>query len=86
MHSFNPVAHTVLMPLAGLVDWLFGCSHRRKSFPITLRTGRGAAGQQTTESETYVVCLDCGRQFPYDWTTMRMSGHSNRDHSLGKAS
>ena len=76
MHSFNAVANTVRVPLEGLVDWLFGCSHRRKSFPITLRTRHGAEGQQSTEAETYVVCLECGRQFPYDWTTMRMTAHA----------
>jgi len=21
---------------------------------------------------TYVVCLDCGREFPYDWNEMKM--------------
>ena len=21
---------------------------------------------------TYVVCLDCGREFPYDWKEMKM--------------
>ena len=24
-------------------------------------------GQEETPPETYVVCLDCGKQFTYDW-------------------
>jgi hypothetical protein len=51
-------------------DVFFGCWHRRYSFPITVRGGlqRPAAAAVTG---TYVVCLDCGREFPYDWNTMK---------------
>lgn len=54
-----------------LTDILFGCWHRRLSFPFSPRAGqpRPAAAQQTG---TYVVCLQCGRQFPYDWNQMRV--------------
>jgi hypothetical protein len=24
------------------------------------------------QGETYVVCLDCGQQFAYDWENMRL--------------
>lgn len=50
-------------------DWvrgLWGCSHRKTSFPITMD---GASG-----SETYVVCMLCGQRFAYDWTTMSKTG------------
>jgi hypothetical protein len=47
-----------------LADWLLGCSHRRTSFPITCRAER---------TETYVVCLECGTKFRYDWTQMRIA-------------
>jgi len=49
---------------------LFGCWHRRYSFPITMgaKLQRSAAASVTG---TYVVCLDCGREFPYDWNTMK---------------
>lgn len=52
-------------------DLLFGCWHRRLSFPRTVRTGRArpVAARQTG---TYVVCLNCGKEFPYDWEEMRV--------------
>jgi hypothetical protein len=31
---------------------------------------RGAAAASVTG--IYVVCLDCGREFPYDWSQMKM--------------
>lgn len=42
-----------------LLWWLFGCSHRRTTFPLT-------------KKRTYVVCLECGREFQYDWQKMRI--------------
>lgn len=59
--------HRFKVALGVLVDWLFACSHRKKSFPMTLRTS-------TQKVETYVVCLECARRFEYDWTTMRIIG------------
>jgi hypothetical protein len=48
--------------LAALMNSLFGCSHEHTTFPITPnRRGR-----------TYVACLDCGKEFDYDWKSMRM--------------
>jgi hypothetical protein len=29
-------------------------------------------GQEEPPAETYVVCLDCGKQFVYDWENMRL--------------
>jgi len=53
-----------------LIDALFGCRHSRYSFPVTMRrTGRPQAGALTG---TYVACLDCGREFPYDWQEMKV--------------
>lgn len=59
--------------LSTMADWLFGCSHRHTGFPITpLR--RGATEARAPEKlGTYVVCLDCAKQFPYDWATMRIT-------------
>lgn len=54
-----------------ILDALFGCSHKRKTFPITSKRGQrcsNAAGQ----TGTYVVCLDCGKEFAYDWDEMRI--------------
>jgi len=54
----------------GVFDLLFGCWHRRCSFPLTVRgeLRRRAAASVTG---TYVVCLDCGQEFPYDWNKMK---------------
>ncbi len=40
-------------------ELLFGCSHERLTRPFTL------------ESETYKVCLDCGKQIYYSPENMR---------------
>ena len=54
-----------------LFDLVFGCSHRRCSFPITVK-GKFRRSVAASVTGTYVVCLDCGREFPYDWTEMKM--------------
>ncbi len=48
-----------------LVDALFGCTHRHCTFPRTSKKP-GAI------STTYIVCLDCGKELPYDWQEMRL--------------
>jgi hypothetical protein len=60
--------------LSSLVDLLFGCWHTNYSFPITAKPGerRSAAAQPTG---TYVVCLECGKEFPYDWQQMKVVGY-----------
>lgn len=59
--------------LSKLWDAMFGCRHARYTFPITVRTGsrRTPPGQRTG---TYVACLDCGKEFRYDWREMRIVG------------
>lgn len=47
------------------VDALFGCAHRHRTFP---RTAKHAGAVPST----YVVCLDCGKEFPYDWQQMKV--------------
>ncbi len=47
--------------------WIEG-EHRHLSRAWTLRHAR------TGRLETYVVCLDCGREFEYDLATMRLTG------------
>src|SRR5271165_1204618 len=51
-------------------ELLFGCSHRRCSFPLTVR-GKLRRRAAASVTGTYVVCLDCGQEFPYDWNTMK---------------
>ena len=57
--------------IASLMDMLFGCWHTKYSFPITSRKGaeRRLAAHLTG---TYVVCLECGKEFPYDWKQMKV--------------
>ena len=57
-----------------LLDAFFGCWHNNLSFPLTARSGsrRNAAASLTG---TYVVCLDCGREFAYDWREMKIIDH-----------
>ena len=58
--------------LMGLFDRVFGCWHKRCSFPITVRGKLRRSTAAASVTGTYVVCLDCGREFPYDWSQMKM--------------
>jgi hypothetical protein len=49
--------------LSMVIESLFGCSHRRTTFPLTPK--------RAIRSGAYVTCLDCGREFAYNWTEMR---------------
>jgi len=66
-----------------LLDAIFGCRHARYSFPITVRAGsrRNLAAQR---AGTYVACLDCGREFRYDWQAMKIVESQAREsaHTL----
>jgi hypothetical protein len=58
-----------------LLNLLFRCAHRRLTSPLTPVSKKGVP-----RGETYVVCLDCGKQFDYDLTEMRIGkpiDHSN---------
>ena len=55
--------------LQSVLNAFFGCSHQRTTFPIT--PGRRKAGATPTLA-TYVACLDCGKEFPYDWQEMKV--------------
>ncbi|HZP18108.1 MAG TPA: hypothetical protein VFB00_09095 [Terriglobales bacterium] len=56
--------------LSRLLDALFGCLHNHYSFPITVKKGRRSSAALVTG--TYVVCLDCGKELPYDWQRMKI--------------
>ena len=59
-----------------MLNLLFRCSHRRLTRPVAPVT---KAGQP--HSQSYVVCLDCGKQFEYDLKEMRIGkviDHSKR--------
>jgi hypothetical protein len=52
------------------LDAVFGCWHNHYSFPLTVR-GR-SRNQAAALTGTYVVCLDCGKELPYDWQAMKV--------------
>lgn len=58
--------------MTNLVDLLFGCWHRNYSFPITAKGGARPRPEAAQQTGTYVVCLDCGKEFPYDWKEMKV--------------
>lgn len=57
--------------LQSILNTLFGCAHHRTTFPLT-PSRRGAANSGSVRSGAYVVCLDCGKEFSYDWKEMRV--------------
>jgi hypothetical protein len=57
--------------LNSLLNLVFGCSHTRTSFPLTPARKAGFNANNARHG-TYVVCLDCGKEFNYNWTAMRI--------------
>lgn len=53
--------------IGNILSALFGCRHRQLTRPITPVHKLGVPS-----SGTYVACLECGRRFHYDVTTMRI--------------
>ena len=66
--------------MLGLLDVLFGgCYHRNFTFPITKKRGQRLSPAASVTG-TYVVCLDCGKEFPYDWQEMKVVNASSKRH------
>ena len=61
--------------IGAIFESLFGCSHKRLTRPITPARKHGVPS-----GETSVVCLDCGKQFAYDWNHMRIGRLIERSH------
>lgn len=55
-----------------LFNMLLFCSHRRTTFPLTTCSDVCESSTTRPHKRTYVVCLDCGKEFPYDWKEMRI--------------
>lgn len=70
--------------LAKLYDAVFGCWHGHYSFPMSARGGsrRGAAAALTG---VYVVCLDCGKELPYDWQEMKVINSASDRRQYGRS-
>jgi hypothetical protein len=49
---------------------LFSCRHKNLTFPQSPRRGQKRV-PAAAATGMYVVCNDCGSEFPYDWETMR---------------
>jgi hypothetical protein len=64
--------------ISSILKRVFDCSHRRLTWPITPVRKPGVPS-----GETYVVCLDCGKQFAYDWDNMRIGELIERSHDSG---
>src|SRR5260370_37250480 len=61
-----------------VLNLLFRCSHRRLTRPVAPITKAGEP-----HSQSYGVCLDCGKQFEYDLKEMRIGKAINRSHNAG---
>ena len=66
--------------LGKLLNAVFGCWHLRYSFPMTLRPGSGR--RKASVTGTYVVCLECGKELPYDWNEMKIADAAEERTSL----
>ncbi len=64
--------------IGSIFESIFGCSHSRLTRPITPVSKPGVPS-----GETYVVCLDCGKQFAYDWNHMRIGEPIKRSPDSG---
>src|SRR5215469_4629378 len=58
-----------------MLNLLFRCSHRRLTRPFAPIT---KAGQP--HSQSYVVCLDCGKQFGYNLNELRIEKAIDATH------
>jgi hypothetical protein len=56
-----------------LLQALFGCLHSKTTFPLTpIRRGRNASSLALESPvQTYIACLECGKELPYDWEKMQ---------------
>lgn len=62
-----------------LFDYLFGCRHSNYTFPRTIRGHKRPAAAILTG--TYVCCLECGQELPYDLREMRVVASKRRQRA-----
>jgi hypothetical protein len=56
--------------LNSLLSSIFGCAHNRTTFPLT--PSRNSKRSEGARRGTYIVCLDCGKEFAYNWKEMHV--------------
>src|ERR1700746_1104519 len=61
-----------------VLNLLFRCSHPRLTRPVTPVSKAGVP-----HGQTYVVCLECGKQFAYDVDEMRSGNPLPPSHATG---
>lgn len=72
--------------LQSLMNSIFGCSHRRLTFPLTpVRKNGGFPAPGASRISTYVTCLDCGKELAYNWDEMRVGKPVSSPHPAGEA-
>ena len=54
----NPLWSSLTHPFANVLEFAFGCRHRKLSRVFTIN------------NDSYQVCCDCGATFNYSWETM----------------
>lgn len=75
MESKNEMLNKILQLLS------LRCGHKKLSQPFAAFTPAMAHavsanwGRPVAATRHYVVCLDCGHKFDYDWNNMRMARH-----------
>src|SRR5262249_3119145 len=73
MDSGAPPTGTTVID--SILNLLFRCAHSRLTRPFSPVSLHGAS-----QAGAYVVCLDCGRQFAYDLTEMKIGRPIDRSH------
>jgi hypothetical protein len=69
------VSYAETAVIDSILNLLFRCAHPRLTRPFSPVNLNGVS-----QGGAYVVCLDCGRQFAYDLTEMKIGRPIDRSH------
>ena len=69
--SCSRLVKAIFSMIDSLLNTLLFCAHRRTTFPMTSRPPH-ASSTVPIGKRTYVICLDCGKEFSYNWEEMRI--------------
>ncbi len=56
-----------------MLSFFSGCSHRNTTFPQKRRERPAVESPAVPVGGVYIVCLECGKEMPYDWDLMRVA-------------